>query len=56
MEDAIAARKDAEEKIYGGFIEEFKKKYPERWRIVESSRKKAQKKKRKLVENNEDDN
>lgn len=55
MEDAIAARKDAEEKIYGGFIEEFKKEHPERWKIIESSHEKAQKRKRKSMENNEDD-
>lgn len=55
-EDAIAARKDAEEKIYSGFIEEFKKEHPGRWRIVESSHEKAQKRKRKSMGNNEDDN
>ena len=49
MEDAIAARKDAEEKIYGGFIEEFKEEHPERWKIIEESHKKAQKRKQKRM-------
>ena len=47
IESAIAARKDAEEKIYGGFIDEFKKEHPERWKIIEESHKKAQKRKQK---------
>ena len=46
---AIAARKDAEEKIYGGFIEEFKKEHPERWKIIEESHKKAQKRKQRQM-------
>lgn len=46
IEDAIAARKEAEEKIYGGFIEEFKKNHPDRWKIVEESHERNRKKER----------
>lgn len=49
IESAIAARKDAEEKIYGGFIEEFKKEHPDRWKIIEESHKKAQRRKQKQM-------
>lgn len=39
-------RKEAEEKIYGGFIEEFKKNHPDRWKIVEESHERNRKKER----------
>lgn len=40
-EDAIAARKEAEENIYGKFVEEFKENYPDRWEIIEKSHRKS---------------
>lgn len=38
-EDALAARKLAEQKIYGDFIEWYKKEFPEKWEKLEETRK-----------------
>lgn len=45
-EDAIAARKIAEEKIFGNFLDWYAQKYPEKWEKIQNSRRKNKSDKR----------
>ena len=38
-EDAVKARENAEEKIYGGFLEWYQKAYPDQWEKIKTGRK-----------------
>lgn len=39
IDDAIAARKEAEEKIYGSFLEWYAQKFPEKWDKIQNRKK-----------------
>lgn len=54
IEDAVAARKEAEKALFGNFLKWFQETYPERWKAINNGIEKAQKK--KATRNNEDDN
>jgi hypothetical protein len=38
LEDAVQARKEAEKKIFGGFLEWYKSEYPDRWERIYGSK------------------